>query len=154
MSRARLAVWLLAAAGATAVPMAATAGEGPAYPRLAAMAPQVLARGPQATLPAHLARVLGLSDKGPVPVRQAVQRHAGDVHVFNVLEPGAHAVVLMRVGEASARTEAFLLDAQGALLRAVRYEGGGEAQDLPAADAAKAYGREAQFWLDISTHRP
>jgi hypothetical protein len=157
VSRAGLAYCLVAlvALGArglhSAEPAAATAVVPPA--ELAALAPQVLAKGSEAHLPANLSRVLALSaNGGPVPVRQAVQRQAGEVHVYNVLEPGRHAVVLLRVSEAKARTEAFLLDAQGALQRAVSYEGGGEAHDMPAAEAAAAFGREARMWLALATH--
>ena len=154
MSRcyAGIVLWaFVATAGATG----ASAGEAASFPRLAAMAPQVLAKGPQASLPVHLAGVLGLGDRsGPVPVRQAVQRQAGDVHVFNVLTAAPHSVVLLRVGEASSRTEVFLVDAQGALLRAMGYEGGGEALDLPPAEAATAYAREARFWMQIGARRP
>ncbi len=142
-----------AAAAAVAAPAAAPEAPLAHSPELAALAPQVLAKGPEAHLPANLSRVLALSDKsGPVPVRQAVQRQAGDVHVYNVLEPGRHAIVLLRVSEAKARTEAFLLDAQGALQRAVSYEDGGEARDLPAAEAAAAFGREVRLWLALATH--
>ena len=147
-----IVLWAFAATAAVA---GASAGEAVGFPRLAAMAPQVLAKGPQASLPAHLAGVLGLGDRGgPVPVRQAVQRQAGDVHVFNVLAAEPHSVVLMRVSEASSRTEVFLVDSQGALLRAVGYEGGGQARDLPPAGAATAYEREARFWLQIGARRP
>ena len=126
-----------------------------AFPTLATLAPQVLARGLSANLPANLSRVLGLAEKGgPVPVRQAVQRQAGEVHVYNVLETGQHTVVLLCVSEAKARTEAFLLDAQGGLVRALRYEGGGEAHDMPAAEAAAAYAREAGLWQELATRRP
>jgi hypothetical protein len=121
------------------------------FPALAPLATQVLAKGLPGNLPAALSRVLGLGEKGgPVPVRQVVQRQAGEVHVYNVVEPGQHPVVLLRVSEAKASTEAFLLDAKGALLRAVRYEGGGDAQDMTAAEAAAAYAREAQLWLALA----
>jgi hypothetical protein len=153
----RLAACAAACAAAWWPASAAMAAEkaAAAYPTLATLAPQVLAKGLSANLPANLSRVLGLGDKGgPVPVRQAVQRQAGEVHVYNVLEPGQHAVVLLCVSEAKARTEAFLLDAQGGLVRAVRYEGGGEAHDMPAAEAAAAYAREAGLWQELATRRP
>jgi hypothetical protein len=53
---------------------------------------------------------------------------------------------LLKVDESQRRTEAFLLDAAGALVRAVGYEGSGEARSLPKAVAASGYEREALLW--------
>lgn len=150
---AALASWLAAPGALLAGEVARQAAVAPDATRsLLSLAPQVQARGASASLPPNLSRLLGLAGPsgGPVAVRQAVLRQAGDVHVYNVVAGGAARIVLFRVSGAQRRTEAFLVGEGGQLEHAVAYEGGGEAADMPADEAAAGYARETRLWLDYA----
>jgi hypothetical protein len=133
---------------ACAAGLASAQGQGlaTAHPGLPVLAPRVLAQGAAASLPPNLSRVLRLGNgRERIAVRQAVLRAGKEVHVYNVLATGDHRVVLLKVDEARHRTDAYLIDSRGGLVRAVGYEGNGQAQVLGSA-AAGDFEREVRFW--------
>lgn len=119
---------------------------------------QALSGGFPATVPPHVAMVLGLTPKGEgVPVKQLVSRADQQVHTYNVSVAKPRQLVIFSVDEKAQNTVVYLLSAAGKLHKAVAYQTGGEPHELPAAEARAGLAREVRFWSDRaaeSTPRP
>lgn len=139
---ARALIWFGLTAGTAAL------AEAPGS-WLAALTQQALSSGFEASIPPHVAGVLGLTPKddgGAVKVRQLVSRADQQVHTFNVTGGEAREVVLFHVDEGSHRTVVYLLRSGGKLRKAVSYESGGEPHELPESEARTGLTHEAHFW--------
>ena len=109
---------------------------------------RVQGQGKAASLPPHLAMVLGLGDgTQDLAVRQAGKRTGQQMHTFNVAQPQKQpVVVLMEYDEASKSARAFRLKSDGDLERAVTYTAGAQPQPIPEAAARKALREELNVW--------
>lgn len=115
---------------------------------LPAYTARVQEQGRTASLPPHLAMVLGLGDgTQDLTVRQAGKRTGQEMHTFNVAQLQKQpVVVLMDYNEATKSARAFRLKSGGALERAVTYTAGAQPQPLPDATARRALREELNVW--------
>jgi hypothetical protein len=115
---------------------------------------QALSAGFPATVPPHVAMVLGLTPKGEgVPFKQLVSRADQQVHTFNVSVAKPREVVIFSVDEKTQKTVVYLLSAAGKLRKAISYQTGGEPHELPATEARTGLAREVRFWSDRAAER-
>jgi hypothetical protein len=115
---------------------------------LPAYTARVQVQGKSASLPPHLAMVLGLGDgTQALAVRQAGKRSGQEMHTFNVAQPQKlSVVVLIDYNEATTSVRAFRLRSGGDLDKAVTYNAGAEPQPIPDATARKALHEELNVW--------
>jgi len=118
-----------------------------ASPWAQTLVPQALDSGFLTRLPPTVSVALGLAkaDQGS-EVRQLLRKSGHQVRTFNVSVANHNDVVIFNVNGQTGATVAYLLTPDGELRKAVAYQAGGEAHELPAADAKAGLAREARFW--------
>jgi hypothetical protein len=124
---------------------AAAAGSGPKW--TGALTRQALASGYLTRLPPTVSVALGLANaKEGTDVRQLITKSGHQVRTFNVSVAKNSDLVLFTVDAQSGATAAYLIGPDAQLRKAVSYQAGAEAKDMPAADARAGLAREARFW--------
>lgn len=122
-------------------------------PWLKAFTDRVQRQGLEATLPPHLALVLGLGGgETPVAVKQLGVQTPHEIQTFNVCSvKGKPVVVLLRFDRETQITHAFLLGSGAKLQKAVTYKAGAEPVLSSGADARNAFQKELQYWSERAT---
>jgi hypothetical protein len=137
--------WLVVVVAMTAMLFAHGAARS-----LAGLIDEVVAKGPESRLPAHLSVVLGISRaERETTVKQAVIRDGQTVHTFNVCAAKHDDVVIMRVDEQHHSTKAYLVSAAGVLRKAVSYQAGAPADDRSLEEARGDFADELKLWIDF-----
>jgi S1/P1 Nuclease len=108
---------------------------------------QALSSGFLGRLPPTVSVALGLAkaDQG-TEVRQLLRKSGHQVRTFNVSVANHGDVVIFNVNGRTGATVAYLLTPDGQLRKAAAYQAGGEAHELPAAEAKAGLAREVRFW--------
>lgn len=119
-------------------------------PWLKAFTDRVLRQGLEATLPPHLALVLGLGGgETSVAVKQLGTQTPQEIQTFNVCgEKGNTVVVLLSYDRQTQITHAFRLGSGAKLEKAVTYKTGAEPVVLSGAKARNAFQKELKYWSD------
>ena len=108
---------------------------------------QALASGYLTRLPPTVSVALGLANaKEGSDVRQLISKSGHQVRTFNVSVARNSDVVLFTVDARTGATSAYLIGPDAQLRKAVSYQAGAEAQDMPATGARAGLAREARFW--------
>jgi hypothetical protein len=145
----------LCAAAAALLGMLAVAAAAPAS-RPAwteSLTRQALASGYLTRLPPTVSVALGLDKaKEGTDVRQLISKSGHQVRTFNVSVAKNSDVVLFTVDAHSGATNAYLIGPDGQLRKAVSYQAGAEAREMPATDARAGLAREARFWSGRAKH--
>jgi hypothetical protein len=107
----------------------------------------------EATLPPHLALVLGLGGgETPVAVKQLATQTPQEIETFNVCSAKEKTVVvLLRYDRETQITHAFLLGSGAKLQKAVTYKAGAEPVVLSGTGARSAFQKELQYWSERAT---
>ena len=114
---------------------------------LSTLIDSTLKNGPDSRVPSHLSVVLGISPtEKATPVKQAVNRTGGVVHTLNVCTGNHDRVVLLAYDEQRRATKAYLMSADGVLLKAVSYDAGAPAALRPADEARADFTAELNAW--------
>ena len=147
-TRARLSATFLCLVGA----LLALQAQGE-VPWLKAFTDRVQRQGLEATLPPHLALVLGLGGgETPVAVKQLATQTPQEVETFNVCSAKEKTVVvLLRYDRETQITHAFLLGSGAKLQKAVTYKAGAEPVVLSGTGARNAFQKELQYWSERAT---
>jgi hypothetical protein len=108
---------------------------------------EALSSGFLTRLPPAVSVALGLAkaEEG-TDVRQLISKAGHRVRTFNVCVANQADLVMFDVDAHSAATVAYLIGADAKLRKAVSYQAGGQAQELPVADARAGLAREVSFW--------
>jgi hypothetical protein len=143
--------WFIAAAvTVAAIAMSATLGARGSAELFTGLVGEVIFRGPESRLPAHLSVVLGISAaERETAVRQAVIRDGQIVHTFNVCSAKPDDVVMMSVNEREHSTKAYLASAAGVLRKAVSYGEGAPANERSLTEARGDFAKEIKLWTDF-----
>jgi S1/P1 Nuclease len=114
---------------------------------------QALSSGFLTRLPPSVSTALGLAgaEQG-AEVRQLLTKAGHEVRTFNVSVARHADVVVFNVNARTGATVAYLVTPDGQLRKAVAYQAGGEAKEMPAADAKAGLAREARFWSARARH--
>jgi hypothetical protein len=114
-----------------------------------ALIPQALNSGFLTRLPptVSVAFALAKAEEG-TEVRQLLRKSGHQVRTLNVSVANHGDVVIFNVNGRTGATVAYLLTPDGQLRKAVSYQAGGEAHELPAAAAQAGLAREARFWAE------
>jgi hypothetical protein len=119
-----------------------------------ALTRQALASGYLTRLPPTVSVALGLAKaKEGTDVRQLLTKSGHQVRTFNVSVAKNSDLVLFTVDAHSGATAAYLIGPDAQLRKAVSYQAGAEAQEMPATDARAGLAREARFWSARAKHR-
>jgi len=114
---------------------------------------QALASGFLTRLPPTVSVALGLAKpKEGTDVRQLLTKTGHQVRTFNVSVAKNSDLVLFTVDARTGATAAYLIGPDAQLRRAVSYQAGAEAQEMPATDARAGLAREARFWAARAKH--
>ena len=114
---------------------------------------QALASGYLTRLPPTVSIALGLDKaKEGTDVRQLLTKSGHQVRTFNVSVAKNSDLVLFTVDAQSGATIAYLIGPQAQLRKAVSYQAGAEAREIPATDARAGLAREARFWSARAKH--
>ena len=133
------------------IAIAATAAAAPAWTE--SLARQALASGYLTRLPPTVSVALGLAKaKEGSDVRQLISKSGHQVRTFNVSVARNSDVVLFTVDARTGATNAYLIGPDAQLRKAVSYQAGAEAQDMPATEARAGLAREARFWSSRAKH--
>ena len=125
--------------------VAAAAAGRPPWPEV--LTRQALASGYLTRLPPTVSVALGLDKaKEGTDVRQLISKSGHQVRTFNVSVAKNGDVVLFTVDARTGATNAYLIGPDAQLRKAVSYQAGAEAREMPAADARAGLAREARFW--------
>jgi hypothetical protein len=118
-----------------------------------ALTRQALASGYLTRLPPTVSVALGLAKaKEGTDVRQLLTKSGHQVRTFNVSVAKNSDLVLFTVDAHSGATAAYLIGPDAQLRKAVSYQAGAEAQEMPATDARAGLAREARFWSARAKH--
>jgi hypothetical protein len=142
-----------AAAAATAITTATAiaAPSGSAWAE--SLTRQALASGYLTRLPPTVSVALGLDKaKEGTDVRQLITKSGHRVRTFNVSVARNSDLVLFTVDARTGATAAYLIGPDGRLRKAVSYQAGQQAEDMPAADARAGLAREVRFWSARAKH--
>jgi hypothetical protein len=113
---------------------------------------QALSSGFLERLPPSVSGVLGLAKASEgTEVRQLLTKDGHQIRTFNVTVAG-HEVVIFDVNAQTGATMAYLLGADGRLLKAAAYQSGGEARLLSPEEANSGFSSEARFWSARARH--
>jgi hypothetical protein len=112
-----------------------------------ALIPQALNSGFLTRLPPTVSVALALTkaEEG-TEVRQLLRKSGHQVRTFNVSVANHGDVVIFNVNGRTGATVAYLLTPEGQLRKAVAYQAGGQAHELPTAAAQADLAREGRFW--------
>jgi hypothetical protein len=114
---------------------------------------QALASGYLTRLPPTVSVALGLQKaKEGTDVRQLISKSGHKIRTFNVSVAKNSDLVLFTVDAQTGATAAYLIGPDAQLRKAVSYQAGAEAQDMPAADARTGLARETRFWSARTKH--
>jgi hypothetical protein len=115
--------------------------------RLVQARDKVLQDGLQATLPPHLATLLGMTKEQECAVMQGISRTGKVVQGFDVSVENNRDIVLFVVEESSNDQTLYLTSPQGRLRKMVSVKSGvGQVAKITDADT-KAFEKEKEFWL-------
>lgn len=115
----------------------------------------VVRKGLDSQLPAHLSQVLGVSTLNQsTPVKQSVMREASTVRTFNVSTANHDDVVLMSYDEAKHSMKAYLVSPAGQLRMAVKYQAGAPPDVRSPASARSDFAKEIKFWTELAHQAP
>ncbi|MBV8145588.1 MAG: hypothetical protein JO184_11325 [Gammaproteobacteria bacterium] len=108
---------------------------------------QALDSGFLSRLPPNISLVFGLAKpQEGTDVRQLLSKEGHRVRTFNVSLANHADVVIFNVNAQTGANVAYLIGSDGQLRKAVAYAPGGQAEDLPAADAKSGLAREKKYW--------
>ena len=140
---------------ALAVPLMILLGAGSvmaATPWTETLTQQALSSGFLERLPPTVSGVLGLAKASEgTEVRQLLTKDGHQVRTFNVTVAG-HQVVIFDVNAQTGANLAYLVSADGQLLKAASYQSGGEARPLSPEAARSGFTREVRFWSARARH--
>jgi hypothetical protein len=133
------------------VSLALTGQANAAAPWPQSLIPRALDSGFLTRLPPSVSVALALAkaDQG-TEVRQLLRKSGHQVRTFNVSVANHNDVVIFNVNGRTGATVAYLLGPDGQLRKAVSYQAGGQAHEIPAADARAGVAREARFWSALA----
>jgi hypothetical protein len=116
---------------------------------------QALDSGFLTRLPPTVSLALGLAKaKEGTDVRQLINKSGHQVRTFNVSVARHEDLVLFSVDAQTGATAAYLVGPDARLRKAVSYQAGKEAEEMPAADARAGFTREARFWAARARQPP
>lgn len=142
---------LAAALLGTLAAAAAAAANRPAWTET--LTRQALASGYLTRLPPTVSVALGLDKaKEGTDVRQLLSKSGHQVRTFNVSVAKNSDLVLFTVDARTGATNAYLIGADAQLRKAVSYQAGAEAREIPAADAKAGLASEVRFWSGRARH--
>jgi len=135
--------------------MAVIAGLHAAADWAQTLSQQALDSGFLSRLPPTVSVALGFA-KGEegAEVRQLLSKDGQKVRTFNVCTANHADIVIFDVNAHTGATVAYLLTADGQLRKAVSYQAGHEARELPAAEAKAGLSREQHFWSARAAKSP
>jgi len=130
------------------LPGTSAAATAPAQsPWTEALTHEALASGFLTRLPPTVSVALGLA-KGSegTDVRELISKSGRQVRTFNVCVARQVDLVVFNLNARTGASVAYLVGPDARLRKAVSYQAGGEAREMPAADARAGFAREARFW--------
>ena len=143
----RLPVTALCALAATLLCILGGTAAGSDPPWTDSLTRQAIASGFLTRLPPTVSVALGLAKaKEGTDVRQLLTKTGHQVRTFNVSVAKNTDLVLFTVDARTGATTAYLIGPDAKLRKAVSYQAGAEAQEMPATNARAGLAREARFW--------
>lgn len=146
-SRGLVQAVILLSAVCLAVVQVKSAPKSQAQSGLARAAARVHREGLHATLPPHLATLLGLTKEQEYPVMQGILRNGKMVQGFDVSVDDENDIVLFVVDEAANDQTLYLTSAQGKLRKVVSVKNGVGSVSKITDENKKAFEKEKEFWL-------
>jgi hypothetical protein len=145
-----LALAALLATMAGAAPAPAVAAN---LPWTEALTQQALSSGFLTRLPPTVSVALDLPKaKEGADVRALISKSGHQVRTFNVCLARHGDLVVFNVNARTATTVAYLIGVDARLRKAVSYQAGGEAREIPAGEARAGLAREVRFWSARARH--